>query len=284
MNAAAGAQGAYSAYVPCFNNASTIRAAVESILRQSTPPAEVIVVDDGSSDGSISRLASLPVRIVAQPTNLGRGAARARAMEEVRNEFVLCCDATNTLAPDFAVRALTWFETLTTAAVFGRITQSPGGNAVRRWRGRHLYKVGVAEWPADTVTHQASLATYGALVRRSTVLQVGNYAPSRRHAEDLDLGQRLLARGWDVVQDARLAVNAAADNTLAQVLERYWRWNAGENEHRTWREYARTVKYSAALAFREITAGDPAVGGITLLCPHYCFWRSRRLAHRRGLS
>lgn len=276
------ARRSYSAYVPCFNNAATIRGAVESVLRQSTAPAEVIVVDDGSSDDSMSRLTSLPVRIVAHPTNRGRGAARARAMEEAQSEFVLCCDATNTLAPSFAARAMTWFDETRVAAVFGRITQPPGGNAVHRWRGRHLYKLDVADWSPDTITHRASLATYGAVVRRAAVLQVGNYAASLRRSEDFELGRRLLTGGWDVVQDASLGISAAAENTLLQVLERYWRWNAGEDERRTWQEYARTIKYSATLALEEIRAGDPAVAGITLLCPHYCFWRSRRSARRTG--
>jgi glycosyltransferase involved in cell wall biosynthesis len=281
----ASGQPAYSAYVPCFNNAVTIRAAVESVFRQTAAPAEVVVVDDASTDGSMSGVISLPVRIIPHPVNLGRGAARARAMQEAQNDFVLCCDAANTLEPGFAARALTWFKDPRVAAVFGRISQPRSGNAVHRWRGRHLYKMDDAGWSSGAVMHHASLATYGAMVRRAAVLQVGNYSASRRHSEDIELGRRLLADGWDVIQDPRLGINAAAGNTLLQALERYWRWNMGEAERSTWGDYGRMIKYSAKLALGEFKAGDPAVAGITLLCPHYCFWRSmRRLSRRAPLS
>ena len=86
-----------SAYVPCFNNAATVRRAVESLLAQTVPPDEIIVIDDGSTDGSCEQLAGLPVRSIRHETNLGRGATRGHAMREVRHEFVLSCDATNAL-------------------------------------------------------------------------------------------------------------------------------------------------------------------------------------------
>ena len=66
-------------YVPCLNNRSTIRQAVSSVFEQTTRPAEVIVIDDGSTDGSTDRLAGLHVRVIRHEQNLGRGATRARA-------------------------------------------------------------------------------------------------------------------------------------------------------------------------------------------------------------
>src|ERR1700690_1993580 len=72
---------AYSAYVPCYNNSASISRAVVAVLRQTVPPTEVIVVDDGSTDGSAELLRHLPVRVIRHERNMGRGAARATAME-----------------------------------------------------------------------------------------------------------------------------------------------------------------------------------------------------------
>ncbi|HVU32056.1 MAG TPA: glycosyltransferase family 2 protein [Opitutaceae bacterium] len=274
----------YSAYVPCFNNAATIRAAVEGIGSQTVPPAELLVVDDGSIDDSPARLRGLPVRIVRHDANLGRGAARARAMMETRHEFVLCCDATNVVAADFAACALRWFDDPAIGAVFGRINQRERDNAVSRWRARHLFKIGVSRAEMPGAVDGGRFATWGAMVRRSALLAVGNYDARLRQAEDADVGRRLDAAGWRVVYDTRLAVFSIAENSLGQVLERYWRWNAGRDCRVTWTGYLKNIRYSLGVAGRDLVSGAPAVAAISLLCPHYCFWRSRHWMRRHAAS
>jgi glycosyltransferase involved in cell wall biosynthesis len=260
-----------SAYVPCYNAAATIRGAVESVLAQTFKPAEVLIVDDGSTDGSVDALRNLDVRIVAHPHNLGRGESRARAMSEAKHEYVLCCDATNVLEPEFVEKALPWFEDRQIAAVFGRITQPAAGNLAERWRGRHLFRVDVAQ----ESRRQASLSTWGALVRASAVHHVGGYDRGLRHTEDRDLGGRLLASGFDVVFDPHLMVTSIAPNTLREVLERHWRWHAGANPAASWREYKKGIGYSVkCMARDDLRAGDPLSVPVSLLSPHYHFWRS----------
>ena len=132
----------YSAYVPCFNNAATVRRAVENLLAQTITPAEVLVIDDGSSDDSVAQLGGLPIRLLRQERNLGRGAARARGMAEACHELVLSCDAGMALARDFVERAVPWFEQPEVAAVFGQIRQPPARTAALRWRARHRSRTG----------------------------------------------------------------------------------------------------------------------------------------------
>ena len=78
-----------SAYVPCFNNASTIRESIESIQRQTVGIEDLFVVDDGSDDGSQQIVESMGVRLIQHSSNLGRGAVRNRAMVEAKEELVL---------------------------------------------------------------------------------------------------------------------------------------------------------------------------------------------------
>jgi glycosyltransferase involved in cell wall biosynthesis len=260
-----------TAYVPCYNAAATIRRAVESVLAQTIAPAEVLVVDDGSTDGSIDAIRDLGVRIVVQPSNLGRGETRARAMREATHEYVLCCDATNVLEPAFLEKALPQFEARRVAAVFGRITQPAPGNLAERWRGRHLFKVERAQEPR----RRASLCTWGTLVRASAVQQVGGYDRRLRHTEDGELGARLLAADFEVLYNPELTVTSIAPNTLAQVLERHWRWYAGTTPVATWRQYAKGIAYSIeCMAPDDLRAGDPLSVPVSLLSPHYHFWRS----------
>jgi glycosyltransferase involved in cell wall biosynthesis len=260
-----------SAYIPCFNNAATIRIAAESLIGQSIPLAEILVVDDGSAYDIRPALRGCDVRIVRHDSNLGRGAARARAMQEARHDLVLCCDATNVLESGFLEKALPWFDDPGVAAVFGRITQPSAANAANRWRGRHLFKIGAAQ----AVRHGALLATYGAVVRRSAVRHAGGYDASLRHTEDGDLGERLLAAQFDVICDPRLEITAIAPNTLGEVLERYWRWYAGAHETVSWRSYWKAIGYSIrSLAAADVREGDLLGVPLSLITPHYQFWRS----------
>jgi glycosyltransferase involved in cell wall biosynthesis len=259
-----------SGYVPFFNNATTVVAAVDSLRRQEPSLGEVFAIDDGSSDKGADLLEAAGVRVVRQPANLGRGAARRRAMVEARHEFVLCCDATNTLPTDFAKRALLWFEDPNVAALFGLITDPAPKGVVSRWRARNLFK----SEEQHSVSRNAPLITFGTMVRARAVAAVGGYDASLRHTEDAELGRRLLAAGHDVIGDPSLAVFCNIQNSLPEVLERYWRWYAGQDESFGLGAYFKAVWFSIrSMAWRDLKAGDPLASAISLLLPQYQLWR-----------
>ena len=149
-----------SGYVPFYNNAKTVLAAVDSLRRQHPPLDEVFAIDDGSTDHSVELLEAAGVRVLQQTHNLGRGAARKLAMEMARNQFVLCCDATNILPADFAARALPWFKDPKVAAVVGLITDPKPRGVISRWRARNLFKAGIPR----SASKGASFITFGTMV------------------------------------------------------------------------------------------------------------------------
>jgi GT2 family glycosyltransferase len=255
-----------SGYVPFFNNAPTVLAAVDSLRRQDPPLEEVFAVDDGSTDSGPDLLEAAGVRVIRSGSNRGRGSARHRAMQEAQHPFVLCCDATNTLPPDFARRALLWFQDSSVAAVFGLITDPAPRGVTGRWRARHLFKSHVSR----TISRRALLITFGTMVRAEAVAAVGGYNHQLRHSEDSDLGQRLLDAGYDIVADPDLPIHCNTSNSLSQVLERYWRWYVGKEEHFTFQAYCKSVWFAARVMAREdLRFGDPQAALVSLLAPHY---------------
>ena len=261
-----------SGFIPCFNNAGTILDAIEGMLSQSISLEEIYVVDDGSSDDSVARVRKAGIEVLENNENLGRGATRRTGMERADNNFVLCCDATNRLEPDFLKKALRHFENKKVASVSGRIIGRKPKTSVDRWRGRHLFK---EEETFPEAGPDIMLITYGTLMKRSPVLEVGNFNASLRHTEDGELGDRLLAAGFEIWGDSNLIVTSLTHNTLLQVMERYWRWHAGKDEQLSLATYWHDLKGSIRpMAASDLANGDWGCACISLLSPHYRFWKT----------
>ena len=89
-----------SVVIPVYNEAATVAALVDAVLAASLPVGvdrELIIVDDGSTDGTaheLERFAGDPrVRVYAQDTNRGKGAALRRGFAEAQGNFVIVQDA-----------------------------------------------------------------------------------------------------------------------------------------------------------------------------------------------
>ncbi len=269
---------AYTAYVPVYNQAATLGACLTALRAQSVPPAEILVVDDGSTDDSVKIALAAGATVLRQNGNLGRGAARARAYQAAKNELLLGCDAGNRLPADFAARALAHFATAPKlGAVHGWFLQSNTGDTVQRWRSRHLFAR-----PSAELHREATHVTSAYLARRQAVLDAGNYDEQLRAGEDAELGQRLQLAGWEIWRDPDMGIECLTTDTKASVFERYARWNeilAPGPDARLWRDYAKRCAYAVkVLAVRDIQAGDWAAVPLSLALPNYL---ARRARHRQ---
>jgi glycosyltransferase involved in cell wall biosynthesis len=88
-----------SVVIPCFNSAATIERALRSVEHQTTKPNEVLVVDDASSDNTVSvveqyaQTSSLNIRVIKQSVNGGPSVARNAAWNVATGEFLAFLDA-----------------------------------------------------------------------------------------------------------------------------------------------------------------------------------------------
>ncbi|MEX1663463.1 glycosyltransferase family 2 protein [Thioclava sp. 15-R06ZXC-3] len=84
----------YSVAIPAYNAAKTIAEAIKSVLAQTVPPSDIVVVDDGSTDdtAAIARAQSDTVKVITQD-NAGCGQATSRAIKRTMCDIVATLDA-----------------------------------------------------------------------------------------------------------------------------------------------------------------------------------------------
>lgn len=102
---------AVSVVLPVFNAAATLKRALDSVLGQSLRDLEVLVVDDGSSDGSpaiAETIGDAHVRCLRHPRNLGAAAARNTGVLAAKGRYVAFIDADDEWMPDKLARQVRW--------------------------------------------------------------------------------------------------------------------------------------------------------------------------------
>jgi glycosyltransferase involved in cell wall biosynthesis len=120
-----------SAVIPLYNKGPHIRRALDSVRSQTAPPREIIVVDDGSTDGGgeVAQSWADSRLIYIRQENQGEGAARNRGTDAARGELIAFLDADDAWDPDFLatiVRLKTNFPQAGAYATAYRVV-SPGG-------------------------------------------------------------------------------------------------------------------------------------------------------------
>jgi glycosyltransferase involved in cell wall biosynthesis len=178
-----------SIIIPCYNAERWVQEAVESCLNQSYPNIEIIIVDDGSTDGSLEILRRyIPLIRVETGPNRGGNNARNRGFALSRGEYIQFLDADDYLELDKIAVQVEFLEKTQADVVFGDL----------RYR-KHLpdvsfsYLSGV-EVSGDQPNILASLlAFWGAqvnggavLYKRQVIDQVGGWDETLRNAQDTD--------------------------------------------------------------------------------------------------
>ncbi len=121
-----------SVVIPCFNREKSLGDAITSALRQTLPAAEIVVVDDGSTDGSaaVAECFGPPVRVIRR-ANGGAAAARNRGIAEATGDWIAFLDSDDVWAPEKLQRQAAAAEVFPEADVVFCDTVVKEGECVR---------------------------------------------------------------------------------------------------------------------------------------------------------
>jgi GT2 family glycosyltransferase len=182
-----------SVIVPAFNRAQLIRRALLSVRYQSPrPPAEVIVVDDASTDDTADVARGLGATVIVHEDNRGAATARNTALGAATQPWVALLDSDDEWLPHHLDTLWALRDEHVLVAGAALILDHDG--APWRYlgplsRGPVVLDSPAALYPENFLPASATLA------RRDAVLAAGGYDTSLRYAEDLDLWIRVMDHG-----------------------------------------------------------------------------------------
>lgn len=179
--------------IPCYKQAHFLGDAIESTLKQTLPPSEVIVIDDGSPDDVRGVVARYPgVRYIRQ-RNQGLSAARNTGIRSTTSELIVFLDSDDRLLPHAIERGVTHHLAHAGCGfVAGRMhTIAADGSLLRRWRP---FPVTNDDFAQLLINH-CGIYPLTVMYRRSAIEAVGGgFDTSLRSAEDWDMDIRIARR------------------------------------------------------------------------------------------
>lgn len=215
----------FSVVIPAYNTEATLRSTVDSVLSQSDQDFEIVIVDDGSKDATVSvmhRLARTDdrIRIVSQ-RNEGVSAARNFGASLARGKLLAFLDADDEWAPNKLGlhRAVHDHDPLTEAS-FARVVFCPEQRG-EMITGHSQSKVHPGYLDVgDVLIENPICTTSNLVVSRAAFEDINGFNTEMRYAEDQELLARLMAHGMLIRGiDAPLVRYRMSENGLSCNLE-----------------------------------------------------------------
>jgi GT2 family glycosyltransferase len=240
-----------SVVVPAFNRAGSIRAALESVLRQTWADFELIVVDDGSTDGTPDAARALDdprLRVIVTPQNMGASAARNLGIAEARGIWIAFQDSDDEWLPLKLEKQMArllapgadWIAAYCGMLIVDAPSDrpGPGGRSNPRYFperdddpeefddaiGRLLRWVFPWRRPPPPCAFEGDLtvsllrrsliSTQTLVARRDLLLEIGGFDPAFRAAIDRDCALRLAPLGPIAFVDEPLVLQRFSPNSI----------------------------------------------------------------------
>ena len=181
---------AVSVIIPAYRAVATIGRALDSIAAQTVKPAEVIVVDDGSDDGTYEAamaksglFGDLDFKVIKQ-NNAGAGAARNRALKEATQKYVAFLDADDEWLPEKLHRSLRIMAESHCRLVSHNYTMIKNGQEqdIDCHRSYHRHAD-----PFISYFLRGYIATSTVVADRKLLIEAGGFDPSLRSGQDFEL-------------------------------------------------------------------------------------------------
>lgn len=218
-----------------YNEAPVIARTLRTILASDYPIIEVLVVNDGSKDGTarvVQAVAADDPRVVLlNQANAGKAHALNHGLRQARGEYIMTLDADTMLTRSTITNLVRHFaldREGTLGAVAGVVrVGNRRQNLLTRWQAlEYLTQIGVERAAQDALGAISIIPGACAAWRKQAILDVGGYS-SATLAEDCDLSLSFHETGWRVTQDDAAIAYTEAPQDVDALLAQRSRWTYG---------------------------------------------------------
>ncbi|GAA4007450.1 hypothetical protein GCM10022232_54510 [Streptomyces plumbiresistens] len=221
-----------SMIVPAYNEKECIANTLKS-LAQSTHPIEIIVVDDGSTDGTseIARSAAdslgmFNVRVIRQE-NAGKPAALNNGVRSASHDLVVMMDGDTVFEADTVRQLVQPFADPEVGAVAGNAKVGNRDTVIGAWQHiEYVMGFNLDRRMYDLLRCMPTIPGAIGAFRREAVLQVGGMSEDTL-AEDTDITIAMHREGWRVVYQEHARAWTEAPGSLKQLWSQRYRWSYG---------------------------------------------------------
>lgn len=234
-----------SVIIPTYNRRELVQRAIGTVLAQTREVQEILVVDDGSSDGTGEALAAAfgdRIRYVRQ-ANGGVSSARNHGLRLASGRFLTLLDSDDEWLPEKTQRQIEWLQARPDygMALCDVVRMDAEHRDIELFRRRELLPEDgmILKW----VLVQPALVPASVMMRREVFETVGGFDETLATGEDLDFHLRVAAR-WPI-------------GIVEQPLVRAMRGHDGLSSlARTYDDYVRVIERAAALAAGSVAEVD----------------------------
>jgi len=206
--------------IPAYNAESTLELCLDSLACQTVPAAQIILVDDGSADGTDAIAREAGLEVISCHTNKGPAHARNLGVEAATGQIILFLDADVTVPNDLIEKLIGLFRSdAGTMAVQTLYTPlCPASDSVSKYQNMY-YHHALARIREDSV---ATFATWCAAVRKEAFISAGgfNMRIPEPTVEDEELGYEIADSGGTILLARDVQVTHLACYSLSQFAKR----------------------------------------------------------------
>ncbi|QIY71374.1 glycosyltransferase [Streptomyces sp. RLB1-33] len=254
-----------SVLVPAYNEAKCIENTVRSLMA-SEHPVEVLVVDDGSSDGTARIVEDLllpNVRVVRQH-NAGKPAALNRGLANARHDIVVMMDGDTVFEPATVRELVQPFADPSVGAVAGNAKVGNRDSLIGAWQHiEYVMGFNLDRRMYDILGCMPTIPGAVGAFRRSALERVGGMSDDTL-AEDTDITMALHRDGWRVVYAEKARAWTEAPESVQQLWSQRYRWSYGTMQA-IWKHRRALVERGPSGRFGRV--GLPLVSLFMVLAP-----------------
>ncbi|MEW2437763.1 bifunctional polysaccharide deacetylase/glycosyltransferase family 2 protein [Streptomyces caniferus] len=215
--------------VPAYNEEAGIESTVRSLLASTHRWLQVIVIDDGSTDGTAeiaARIGDPRVRVIRQ-VNAGKAAALNTGLAHARYEIVVMVDADTVFEPDAVYRLIQPLAHPAVGAVSGNTKVGNRRRLLGRWQHlEYVFGFNLDRRMFEVLECMPTVPGAIGAFRRDALRGVGGVSEDTL-AEDTDLTMALWQAGWQVVYEESAIAWTEVPTSLGQLWRQRYRWCYG---------------------------------------------------------